>query len=94
MPWVGRGLRHGHDQVKGYLDEMFSRLLPVSFNVTLHMEEATHAALFGNYSYLVRENDELVRSDWAMVIKVVDRHVSYFSIYEDTFALSRAVRGH
>ena len=62
------------------------------FEVTAAFGDETHAALYGTLNHTVRATGKPFISDWALITRFEDGELVLYHFYEDTEALSDAMR--
>ncbi|WBU58502.1 nuclear transport factor 2 family protein [Paracoccus sediminicola] len=82
----------GHDGAAAFFAGFAEVLEPGDFDVIAAFGDETHAALYGTLAHTVRATGRPFVSDWALITRVEDGKIALYHFYEDTEALTEAMR--
>jgi ketosteroid isomerase-like protein len=89
-PWAGTS--HGLQAVLANLGDMFTRWENRAFNVTTMFASDENVAVFGDFRYRSNSLGEVVSSPFSILVKVIDRKVTYLQFLEDSYATAASFR--
>jgi len=90
MPWAGTS--HGPQAFLDNLGQMFARWENQAFNVTTMFASGENVAVFGDFRYKSNSLGKVVRSPFAILVKVTGGKVTYLQFLEDSYATAASFR--
>ena len=90
MPWIGRST--GRRAVAQFLADQRSLLTSNMFRVDDILASDQRAVVIGALSVTLNGNGRTIETDFAIVLTIADGIVTRFQMFEDSYALSVAVR--
>ena len=82
----------GHDAAAAFFAGFAEVLEPGDFNAIAAFGDESHAALYGTLRHTVRATGRPFVSDWALITRIEDGKIALYHFYEDTEALTEAMR--
>lgn len=82
----------GIEGAKAFFGGFVDILEPGDFEVTASFGDAEHAASYGTLRHKVRRTGKDFVSDWALICQVKDGQIGLYHFYEDTEALTNAMK--
>jgi ketosteroid isomerase-like protein len=91
LPWIG--LKTGRQAAADFFRDIRVLTEPVSFQVDDILGSAERAVLIGELATRIKSSGRVTRSQFAIVLTISGNLITRFQMIEDSFDLSRAVRG-
>jgi ketosteroid isomerase-like protein len=91
LPWIGR--KTGGAAVADFVREMRVMTEPVTFDVEDILASDARVAIIGALATRVKSSGKVIHSQFAIILTVAGNVVTRFQMLEDSFDVSRAVRG-
>lgn len=91
LPWIGK--KTGRQAAADFFREIRLLTEPVKFEVEDILGSADRAVIVGNLATRIRSTDVVCNSQFAIVLTISEGTITRFQMLEDSFDLSRAVRG-
>lgn len=91
VPWTGR--RSTRAEVAEFFGMLREYLEPRSFDLTQLIVQDYEAVALGRFAYRVRSNGRPFEGQFALHLTVADGLITRYHMYEDSYALERAVTG-
>ena len=91
LPWIGS--KTGRQTVVEFLRERDLLTEPVNFEVEDVVAGADRAVIIGKLATRIKSSGKVGESQFAIVLTISDGTITRFQMLEDSFNLSRAVRG-
>lgn len=82
----------GHDGAAAFFAGFAEVLEPGDFEVIAAFGDESHAALYGKLRHTVRATGRPFVSDWALIARIKNGQIALYHFYEDTEALTEAMR--
>jgi ketosteroid isomerase-like protein len=91
LPWIGH--KTGRQAAAEFFREIRVLTEPVSFEVEDILGSADRAVIIGSLATRIKSSGKLMQSQFAIVLTIAGGTIARFQMLEDSFDLSRAVRG-
>jgi ketosteroid isomerase-like protein len=91
LPWIGR--KAGRKAAADFFRDTRALTQPVKFEVDDILGSATRAVIIGELTTLIKSSGKTVNTQFAIVLTISGDKIKRFQMLEDSFDLSRAVRG-
>lgn len=91
VAWTGR--RSTRAEVAEFFRMLGDNLRPRSFEVSQLIVEDSDGVALGRFAYTVRSNGRPFEGQFALHLTVRDGSITRYHMYEDSYALERAVAG-
>jgi len=91
LPWIGH--KTGRQAAADFFREIRVLTEPVSFEVEDILGSADRAVIIGVLATRIKSSGKLMQSQFAIVLTIAGGTIARFQMLEDSFDLSRAVRG-
>ena len=91
LPWIGR--KTGRKAAADFFRDMRALTQPVKFEVDDILGSANRAVIVGELATLIKSSGKNVNTQFAIVLTISGYEIKRFQMLEDSFGLSRAVRG-
>jgi ketosteroid isomerase-like protein len=91
LPWIG--LKTGRQAAADFFRDIRVLTEPVSFQVEDILGSAERAVIIGELATRIKSSGRVTRSQFAIVLTISGNLITRFQMIEDSFDLSRAVRG-
>lgn len=90
VPWIGE--KHGHSGVKEFLKKFRLFAQPLEFDIESKIVDGESAVILGDLKTKVKETEKVISSEFAIVFLFSNDLITYFRIFEDTYAVSEAMK--
>jgi ketosteroid isomerase-like protein len=91
LPWIGH--YNGRKALADFIRGVRTLTEPVTFNVEDILAAEKRAAIIGALETRIKASGKLMKSQFAIILTVEAGKVTRFQMLEDSFCVSRAVRG-
>ena len=91
LPWIGH--KTGRQAAADFFRDIRRLTEPVKFEVEDILASANRAAIVGNLATRIKSSGKIVNTQFAIVLTISGDKITRFQMLEDSFDLSRAVRG-
>jgi len=91
LPWIG--LKTGRQAAADFFRDIRVLTEPVSFQVEDILGSAERAVIIGELATRIKSSGRVTRSQFAIVLTISGNLITRFQMIEDSFDLSRTVRG-
>ena len=91
LPWIGR--KTGRQAAADFFRDIRALTEPVKFEVEDILGSANRAAIVGELATRIKSSGRTVNTQFAIVLTISGDVISRFQMLEDSFDLSRSVRG-
>ena len=91
LPWIGR--KTGRQAAADFFRDIRALTEPVKFEVEDILGSANRAAIVGELATRIKSSGRTVNTQFAIVLTISGDVISRFQMLEDSFDLSRTVRG-
>ena len=89
VPWIGR--RQGRDGVAAFLRDLRQRVEPLRFEIRSIVAEGEKAVALGELESRVKSTGNIIETEFAIELTVRSGLIVRYRLFEDSFAVSRAV---
>ena len=91
LPWIGH--KTGRQAAADFFQDIRMLTEPVQFEVEDILASANRAAIVGHLATRIKSSGKIVNTQFAIVLTISGDKITRFQMLEDSFDLSRAVRG-
>lgn len=91
LPWIGH--KTGRQAIIDFFREIRVLTEPIKFEVEDILGSADRAAIIGELATRIKSSGRVVTTQFAIVLTISNDTITRFQMIEDSFDLSRAVRG-
>jgi len=91
LPWIGR--KTGRAAVAGFIRDQRDLTESLRFSVHGITADNEYAVIFGELASRIRLTDRIIETAFALILNIAGGQIVRFQMLEDSFAVSRAVRG-
>jgi ketosteroid isomerase-like protein len=91
LPWIGH--KTGRQAAADFFREIRVLTEPVKFEIEDILASETRAVIVGELATRIKANGRVNQSQFAIILTILDGEITRFQMLEDSFDLSRAVRG-
>ena len=91
LPWIGH--KTGRQAAADFFRDIRELTQPVKFEVEDILGSATRAVIVGELATLIKSSGKTVNTQFAIVLTIAGDRIARFQMLEDSFDLSRTVRG-
>ena len=91
LPWIGH--KTGRQAAADFFRDIRMLTEPVQFEVEDILASANRAAIVGHLATRIKSSGKIVNTQFAIVLTISGDKITRFQMLEDSFDLSRAVRG-
>ncbi|MDJ1505827.1 nuclear transport factor 2 family protein [Xanthocytophaga agilis] len=88
--WTGR--RHSQQDVKNFYELLWSQTEPLTVQMDLLLVENNQAVITGEFSTRMLATDQIVNSLFCIRLSIKDRHIVWYRLLEDSYAVSEALQ--
>lgn len=92
VPWTGR--RSTRAQVTEFFNVLGQYLAPRSLDLSQVVVQGSDGIALGRFEYTVRSNGRPFEGQFALHLTITDGLIVRYHMYEDSYALERAISGH
>ncbi|NMO17901.1 SnoaL-like domain-containing protein [Pyxidicoccus fallax] len=89
VPWIGR--RSTRAEVAGFFDSLHDHVIVHEFRVTQILVDGRDAVLLGRLHDTVKATGRPLTTAFAIHLTVEKGHITRYHLYEDSYAVARAV---
>jgi len=89
VPWIGR--RQGRQGVAAFFRDLRQRVEPLRFEIRSIVVEGEKAVALGELESRVKSTGNVIESEFAIEFTVRDTLIVRYRLFEDSFAVARAV---
>jgi ketosteroid isomerase-like protein len=91
LPWIGH--KTGRQAAADFFRDIRMLTEPVKFEVEDILASANRAAIVGDLATRINSSGKIVNTQFAVVLTISGDEITRFQMLEDSFDLSRTVRG-
>ena len=91
LPWIGH--KTGRQAAADFLREIRVLTEPVKFEVEDILGSLHRAVIVGELATRIKSSGKIINTQFAIVLTISGDEITRFQMLEDSFDLSRAVRG-
>lgn len=91
LPWIGH--KTGRQAAADFFREIRKLTEPVKFEVEDILGSPNRAAIVGELATRIKSSGKVINTQFAIVLTISGNEITRFQMLEDSFGLSRAVRG-
>jgi uncharacterized protein len=91
LPWIGH--KTGRQAAADFFRDIRMLTEPVKFEVEDILGSANRAAIVGDLATRIKSSGKIVNTQFAIVLTISGDEITRFQMLEDSFDLSRTVRG-
>ena len=91
LPWIGHKV--GRQAATEFFRDMRTLTEPIKFEVEDVLGSADRAVIIGELETRIKSSGNAVNTQFAIVLTISGEKIKRFQMLEDSFDLSRAVRG-
>jgi uncharacterized protein len=91
LPWIGH--KTGRQAAADFFRDIRMLTEPVKFEVEDILGSANRAAIVGDLATQIKSSGKIVNTQFAIVLTISGDEITRFQMLEDSFDLSRTVRG-
>ena len=91
LPWIGH--KTGRQAAANFFREIRVRTEPVKFEVEDILGSPTRAVIIGALATRIKSSDKVFNTQFAIILTISGEEITRFQMLEDSFGLSRTVRG-
>ena len=91
LPWIGH--KTGRQAAADFFRDIRMLTEPVQFEVEDILASANRAAIVGDLATRIKSSGKIVNTQFAIVLTISGDKITRFQMLEDSFDLSRTVRG-
>ena len=91
LPWIGH--KTGRQAAADFFRDIRMLTEPVQFEVEDILASAHRAAIVGHLATRIKSSGKIVNTQFAIVLTISGDKITRFQMLEDSFDLSRTVRG-
>ena len=91
LPWIGH--KTGRQAAADFFRDIRMLTEPVKFEVEDILASANRAAIVGHLATRIKSSGKIVNTQFAIVLTISGDKITRFQMLEDSFDLSRTVRG-
>ena len=91
LPWIGHKI--GRQAAADFFRDIRMLTEPVKFEVEDILASANRAAIVGDLATRIKSSGKIVNTQFAIVLTISGDKITRFQMLEDSFGLSRTVRG-
>ncbi len=91
LPWIGHKV--GRQAMADFIRDIRELTEPVSFDVEDILASESRAAIVGALRTRIKANDQIISTQFAMILTIKDESITRFQMLEDSFDVSKAARG-
>jgi ketosteroid isomerase-like protein len=91
LPWIGH--KTGRQAAANFFRDIRMLTEPVKFEVEDILASANRAAIVGDLATRIKSSGKIVNTQFAIVLTISGDKITRFQMLEDSFDLSRTVRG-
>jgi ketosteroid isomerase-like protein len=91
LPWIGH--KTGRQAAADFFRDIRMLTEPVKFDVEDILGSANRAAIVGDLATRIKSSGKIVNTQFAIVLTISGDEITRFQMLEDSFDLSRTVRG-
>jgi ketosteroid isomerase-like protein len=91
LPWIGH--KTGRQAAADFFRDIRRLTEPVKFEVEDILASANRAAIVGHLATRIKSSAKIVTTQFAIVLTISGDKITRFQMLEDSFGLSRTVRG-
>jgi ketosteroid isomerase-like protein len=91
LPWIGH--KTGRQAAADFFRDIRTLTEPVQFEVEDILASANRAAIVGHLATRIKSSGKIVNTQFAIVLTISGDKITRFQMLEDSFDLSRTVRG-
>ncbi|MGL5835732.1 MAG: nuclear transport factor 2 family protein [Waterburya sp.] len=89
VPWIGR--RKGRSGVADFIRDLREQDEPIRFEIRSLVVEGEKAVVLGEFASRVKKTGKIIESEFAFEFAVRDRSIVRYRLFEDSFAVVKAV---
>ena len=91
LPWIGH--KTGRQAAADFFRDIRLLTEPVKFEIEDILGSANRAAIVGDLATRIKSSGKIVNTQFAIVLTISGDEITRFQMLEDSFDLSRTVRG-
>jgi ketosteroid isomerase-like protein len=91
LPWIGH--KTGRQAAADFFREIRALTEPVKFEVEDILGSPNRAAILGELATRIKSSGQVINTQFAIVLTISGNEIKRFQMLEDSFDVSRAVRG-
>jgi ketosteroid isomerase-like protein len=91
LPWIGH--KNGRQAAADFFSKIRTLTEPVKFEVEDILGSSNRAVIVGELATRIKSSGKITHSQFAIVLTIAGDMIVRFQMLEDSFDLSRAVRG-
>lgn len=91
LPWIGK--RQARDAVISFVRDSATLVERLKLDVHDIVAGERHAVIVGELASRYRANGNVIDTAFAIVLQIADDKITHFRMFEDSYTVSRAVRG-
>jgi ketosteroid isomerase-like protein len=91
LPWIGH--KTGRQAAADFFREIRALTEPVKFEVEDILGSPNRAAILGELATRIKSSGKVINTQFAIVLTISGNEIKRFQMLEDSFDVSRAVRG-
>jgi ketosteroid isomerase-like protein len=91
LPWIGRYT--GRKAAADFFRDIRSLTEPVKFEVEDILGSANRAVIVGELATRIKSSGKIVNTQFTIILTIAGDSITRFQMLEDSFNLSRSVRG-
>jgi ketosteroid isomerase-like protein len=90
LPWIGE--KSGRSAITDFVNDSRAMIERISFEVHDILSGNDRAVILGSLASRIKRTGKIVKTDFAIVLTVVNGEIVRFQMLEDSFAVSQAAR--
>lgn len=90
VSWIGK--KNGKEGVASFFSQLAEFVESIQFNIEDTLIKENRAIVLGNLISLVKKTNKVITSEFAFDIIVKDEEIIRYRMFEDSFAVSEAVK--
>jgi hypothetical protein len=91
LPWIGQ--KSGRAAITAFVNDSRAMMERISFEVHDILADDDRAVILGSLASKFKRTGKIVKTDFAIVLSIVNGEIVRFQMLEDSFAVSQAARG-
>jgi len=91
LPWIGH--KTGRQAAADFFRDIRALTEPVKFEVEDILGSPNRAAILGELATRIKSSGKVINTQFAIVLTISGNEIKRFQMLEDSFDVSRAVRG-
>src|SRR2546425_13349241 len=91
LPWISK--KSGRAAITDFVNDSRAMIERISFEVHDILTSDDRSVILGSLASKLKRTGKIIKTDFAIVLTVVNGEIVRFQMFEDSFAVSQAARG-